>query len=93
MPGKARLFAKQAMFSASLAQGRQNKGKDNPWLWEMPDFTYLALQKKTLRPITLIEESFTQHFISSDNIWDGKAVFSLSPASDVFQQLFSFFPW
>lgn len=86
MPGKARLFAKQAMSSASLAQGRQNKG--NPRLWEMTDFTYLALQKKTLRPITLIEESFIQHFTSSDNIQDGKAVFSLSPTSDVFQQLF-----
>lgn len=81
------------MFSASLAQGRQNKGKDNPWLWETSDFTYLALQKKTPRPITLIEENFMQHFTSSDNVQDGKAVFSLLPTSDVFQQLFSFFPW
>lgn len=81
------------MFSASLAQGRQNKGKDNPWLWETSDFTYLALQKKTPRPITLIEENFMQHFTSSDNVQDGKAVFSLLPTSDVFQQLFSIFPW
>lgn len=81
------------MSSDSLAQGRQNKGKDNPWIWETFDFTYLALQKKTLRSITLIEESFIQHFTSSDDIRDGKAVFSLSSASDVFQQLFSIFPW
>lgn len=54
------------MSSAFLAQGRQNKGKDNLWLWEMSDFTYLALQKKTLRPITLIEDNFIQH-LTSDN--------------------------